>query len=60
MIEFENIELRSKHELQGEELYQIGISTMNEGFYDTGWTLNLQKHSIQMIYVQVGAVFAPT
>ena len=27
---------RSDHQLEGEELYQIGVSSVNEGYYDTG------------------------
>lgn len=36
LIEFEDIQLASDHVIEGEELYKIGVSTINSGFYDTG------------------------
>ena len=36
MIEHEAVTLTSDHQLAGEELYQIGVSSVNEGYYDTG------------------------
>ena len=36
VIEYEDIQLTSDHVLEGEELYKIGVSTVNSGFYDTG------------------------
>ena len=36
LIEYEDIHLTSDHVIEGEELYKIGVSTVNSGFYDTG------------------------
>ena len=36
LIEYEDTQLTSDHMIGGEELYKIGVSTINSGFYDTG------------------------
>jgi len=36
LIEYEDIHLTSDHVIEVEELYKIGVSTVNSGFYDTG------------------------
>ena len=36
VIEFAGSETESEHQLEAEELYQIGVSTVNSGHYDTG------------------------
>ena len=48
IIEFEGSRAVSDHGLKAEELYQIGVSTINAGYYDTGieW-LELARQKIR-------------
>ena len=41
--------LTSQHRLQAEELLQIGVSAVNQGYYDTGveWLLVLNASILQ-------------